>query len=381
MNKIKIKIPSDNHYIIKKFHRKNIDIFNIEYIGKTAIYTIDEADLEKINIEDIEIISYRGLKSFIKKIKYNIHFIISCLIIILLLYFFGGCIIKVEVIHSNKDIRALLENELFSLGIKSFTFKKSFEELQTIKEHIKKEYPNDIEWLEIVDDGMKYTIRVEERIITEKKDPPKYCNIVSTKDAVIMNITSHKGQAILGINDHVKNGDIIVSGKIKFNEETKSHTCAEATVYGNTWYRVGANLPLDHETKEYTGKKKNNLAFEIGTKYTRIFKIHFDEYDVEKKCIFRLGHFAIYKETVKEYYTKKEKYTEEEAYNEALKQAKEKLEIKLNNQATILSEKVLQSNTYNSIISIDVFYSVKEIIGKQVEAQIEEEIEPKEPSN
>lgn len=379
MNRIKIKVPTDSHYIIKSFYRKNIDIYNIEYTSNGTIYTIDEDNLEKILLDDIEIVSYKGIKSLLFKVKRYMHFLISCLISLILLYFMSGIIVKVEVIHSDKDIRALLEDELYSLGVKSFTFKKTFQELQDIKSHIKNEYPNDIEWLEIIDDGMKYTVRVEERIITKKEETPEYCNIVSTKDAIIMNITSQKGQAVLGINDHVKNGDVIVSGQIKFNEEIKSHTCAEAIVYGNTWYRVGANIPLEHETKVYTGKRKSNLAIEIGTNYNRIFKIHFDEYDISKKCLFRLGHFAIYKETVKEYYTKKESYTEEEAKTEALKQAREKLEVKLPQNSTILSEKVLQSNTYNSIISIDVFYSIKEIISKQIREQIP--VIPDTPSN
>lgn len=382
MNKIRIKIPDDSHYTIKYFFRLGINIYNIEYTSNAAIFTIDERDLEKLNYENIDILSYRGIKSYLFKLKRNIHFILSTTLSLILLFLLSKCIVKVDIIHSNKDIRSLLESELYSLGVKPFSLKKSFQELSTIKNHIKNEYPNDIEWLEIIDDGMKYTVRVEERIITSKEEEPDYCNIVSTKDAIIMNITSKKGQSILGINDHVKNGDTIISGEIKFNEETKNYTCADGEVYGNTWYRVSSSVPLSHESIIYTEKKKSNLAFEIGTKYTRIFKIHFDQYEIEKKCIFRLGPFAIYKEIVKEYYTQQETYTEDEAYNIALKEAKKNLEIKLNNNATILSEKVLQSNTYDSIISIDVFYSVKEIISKQVEADIPKTLEtPENQSN
>lgn len=381
-NKIKIKFSSDSHNTIKNLYRKQINIYNIDYTDSGNIYTIDEKDLENLNLDDVEILSYRGFKNLFLKVKRNIHFLLATIISMLLLLFLSNCIVRVDIIHSSKDIRELLETELYSLGIKPFTLKKSFNAIQEIKNHIKNEYPNDIEWLEIIDDGMKYTIRVEERILTNPKKEAEYCNVVSTKDAIIMNVTSQKGQSILNINDHVKNGDIIISGQIKFNEETKSHTCASGIVYGNTWYRVATSVPFEHTSKDYTGKTKHNLAFEFGTNYNRIFKVHYDEYDVEKKCLFRLGLFAIYKETIKEYTTQKKTYTEEEAYQVALKEAREKLEIKLGPEATILNEKVLQSNTYNSIISIDVFYSVKEVISKQVESKIEELPEPpKEPES
>lgn len=371
MNRVKIRVSDDRNFTIKNLIRKQINIYNIEYTENGCIYTVDESDLEKIT-SDVEVLSYKGVKSLVYKLKRNINFICAILISLILLLFLSRCIFKVEVIHSDKDIRTLLEDELFSLGVRPLTLKKSFREIQEIKEHIKNEYPNDIEWLEIIDNGMKYTVRVEERIITEKKEEPKYCNVISTKDAIIMNVTSSKGQAIKGINDHVKDGDILIGGQIKFNEEVKSHVCADGVVYGNTWYRVLTSVPFEHEEKEFTGKEKFNLGFEFGTKYNRIFKIHFNEYEVTKKPIFKIGIFAIYKEKVKEYNTKRESYTENEAYEVALQEAREKLEIKLNNQAEILSEKVLQSNSYNSIISVDVFYSVKEVISKKVESNIEE---------
>ena len=41
---------------------------------------------------------------------------------------------------------------------------------------------------EIIEDGMKYTVKVEERIITKDEKTKEYCDIISTKSAVISNI-------------------------------------------------------------------------------------------------------------------------------------------------------------------------------------------------
>lgn len=377
MNKVRIRLFEDDHYAIKYLYRKSIDIYNIEYNKDGNIYTIADRDLEKLNLDEVDIVSYRGLKSLLLKLKQNTHFLLATIMSILIMYFLSNVIVDIDVIHSNKDIRVLIEDELYDLGIRPFTFKKTFATLQEIKEKIREDYPENIEWLEIVDDGMKYTVKVEERIITKEEVIPEYCDIVSNKDAVVLSAISSKGMTVVSPNDLVKKGSTLISGEIKFNDQVKSHVCAEGEVYGNTWYQVATSIPFEHTTKEYTGEKKNNIGIEFGSTYTRIFKIHFDEYDVEKVKIFGLGRFAIYKEIVKEFNSKEETYTEEEALEEALKEGREKLKLKLDEDATILSEKVLQSNSYNSIISVEIFYSVKEKIGTRVEKQIEidEELE------
>lgn len=373
MNKIRIKLFDDNHYSIKYLYRRKINVYNIEYSDNGNIYTIDEENLEKIGLDSIDVISYKGLKSLLFTLKRNIHFLVSILISILMMVFLSNVIVNVTVIHSNKDVRTLVLDELYDSGIKPFILKKSFNELQDIKKRIKNEYKDDIEWLEIIDDGMKYTVRVEERIITNKEEEPNYCDIVSTKDAVVLNIVSSKGQTVVDASDLVKKDSVLISGEIKFNESVKNHVCAEGEVYGNTWYRVSISVPLEHDEKEYSGLKKSNIGLEYGSNYMRVFKVHMDEYDVEKKKLFSIGRLALYKETVKEYSTKTENYTETEAMEEALRQAREKIELKLSDKATILDEKVLQSDIYNSIISLSVFYSVKEPIGKRVEKEIIEE--------
>ncbi len=368
MNRVKIKLSIKNP--IKNLYKLQVNVYNIEYQKDFTIITIDEDDLEKIENLNYEILSFRGLKLVLEKLKNNIHFLISILLSIFIMYLLSNICFSVNVIHSKKDIRTLLEDELYDHGIRPFTFKKRFKEIGAIKETIKKEYPNDIEWLEIIDDGMKYTVRVEERIINKEKENKNFCNVISTKDATILGVTSSHGQTLVNSGSIVKKGDILISGEIKFNEEAKARTCAEGIVYGNTWYKISVSIPLNYTQKEYTDKNKNNLAIELGTNYNRIFKVHFDEYDVDKVKIFGIGNFALYKEKIREYKSINSVYTKEEAIEEAKKRARENLLTNIGKSATILDEKVLQTDDYNSIISVEIFYSVKEIISKVVEAEL-----------
>lgn len=364
MNRIKIKIENTWESGLKILYRLKIDVYDVDYTEDGPVFTIALEDLDKLDAYQIKIISYKGLKNLFLKIYADRHFIFASLLSLAIITLLSFFCFDVTIVHSDKNIRALLEDELYDHGIRPFMLKKSFSEIQEIKKHIKDTYPNDIEWLEIEDAGMRYVVRVEERIITEEKNTQEFCNIVANRDATIYSITSSKGQTLVNTNDFVKKGDILISGKIKFNEEIKSYTCADGKVFGNTWYTVAVKVPLEHLEKTFTGQKKNNLSVEIGTTYTRIFKVHFDKFDVEKKPLFKFGSFAIYKETVKEYTETKKKYTPEEALEEAKKLGRDKLKTGLDKEATILDEKVLQSEEYDSIISVEFFYSVKEIISK-----------------
>lgn len=378
MNKVLIKIPGYDKYAINYFRRRNIDILFITYESDGNIYTIYESDLDKLDSDIIEVVSYKGFKKILKNFKNNIHFFIALLCTIGIMYFISNIVVQVEIIHSNKDIRVLIEDELYDRGVKAFMFKKSFKELQKIKDDIRNQHPEELEWLEINDEGMKYVVRVEERIITRPEDEPPYCNVLSKKDAIILSAVAKKGQTVVLPNDFIKKDDILITGKIMLNEKTKSHVCADGVVYGNTWYRVSISVPLEHTHKNYTGKKKNNIGLEFGSLYNRIFKIHFDNYDISKKKLLSLGKFSLYKETVTEFTEEKEVFSEEEALEEALKQAREKLLVKLEPEAEIIDEKVLQSNTYDSIINVEIFYSVKEIISSRVISEIVEEKSEKE---
>lgn len=377
ISKVRIKIMGIASYSIKMLLRKKIDIFNIEYHEDYTVFTISHDDLEKLENESIEILNFGGIKNLLIELKRHRHFICSVILSIVIMVFLSNVVFNVTVVHSNRDIRELIEDELYDAGVKPFTLKKSFKEIQEIKNRIRDEHPNEIEWLEINDDGMRYTVRVEERIITEPETHKDYCNIISTKDATILNIISKKGQTIVNSQEFVKKGSVLISGEVKFNDEVKSHVCADGVVYGNTWYKVAISVPYEHVEKEYTKNKSNNLAFEVGSKYARIFKVHFDKYDVEKIQLFKFGKFAIYKEVIHEYRTISKTYSYDEALKEALKEAREHLKINIGDNAEILSEKVLQSEEYNSIISLEIFYSVKEVISKVEEKEYisEEELE------
>ena len=173
-NTIKIHVTGKNiERFIQRLYNEKIELLNIKYINYKEIeIKINKNDLEHINkiktIYKIEITELLGINKLKYLIKKNIHLIISILISFIIIIFLSNVIFKVEVIHSSKELRELIINELEEKGIKEKSLVKNYNQIQNIKKEILEKYKDKIEWLEIERSGVKYIVRVEERIITEQ---------------------------------------------------------------------------------------------------------------------------------------------------------------------------------------------------------------------
>lgn len=365
MNRVKIKILEDSHLVIKVLYSKHINVYKIEHFKNDTFYTIDYDDLDRIPFE-FTFDRIFGIKGLISYIKYNKHFYISMLLSIIIIYIASNVIIDVKVVHNDKHIREIIESKLSENGIHPLTFKKSYDELQMIKTEIKDEYMMDIEWIEIIDDGMRYTVKVVERVITKEDIKDEYCDVISTKDAIITSSNVKKGNLLVSTNDYVKKGTTLISGDIIFKDEVKSKVCAEGDIYATVWYTVNIAIPKKYIQKKYTHNTHKNIAFTTNDKINSIFKVHYDNYDSDLKELLKIGSFKLYIQTDREYIPEEYIYNLQEATTKALEMSKKKLKDNLDKTSTILSEKVLQTNEYDSIIELEIFYSVKERIGKTV---------------
>ena len=309
-----------------------------------------------------------GIYLLFSKIKEKKNFLLNLLLAISLIFIFSNTIVSVKVVHSKKYIREIVEKSLEEYGVTRLSWQKSYEELQDIKEKILEDYPKNIEWLEIEKIGMTYEVRVEERIITEIKSGKTACNIVASKGGVITKINFNKGQEIKQVGDYVSEGDILISGDIKFNEESKNTVCATGDVYAEVWYTTEVKLPLDYVEEKFTGKKRYNFS----VNETKIFRSRLEKYKTDKKKMFSIFNYDFYLLTEKEVTSRKYKYNEKEALKKALELSNQKIMLKLDKNERIINQKVLKNSINNSTIYIEAFTSVEENISKQVDYVKEE---------
>ncbi len=369
-----VKTNSRERFFLK-CQELNIFIFDLIYLNdklKIKILNKDLKKLKKIWFIKIEKIEQLGLNYWKNKWqKYHI-FIIALILGLILLFCLSHIMLSVSVIHSNQNIRFIVTEALKERGIKENTWRKSYDEIERIKQEILDLYPEDLEWLEIEVKGLKYIVRVEERKIESEKQTPEACNIVATKDGIIKDMLYSQGEALYKRNDSVKKGDILISGTIKKDEETKNYVCATGSVFAEVWYSVKASVPLSYETKEKTGKVRWNIRLKNNGYNDFLFKSRLENYVEEDKNLFTLFKtdiiFAKQFETINKTVT----MSEEEAQNKALDLALEKISATLEEKEKIIDKKVLKKEVNNSTMNIEVFVSVLEQIGTRQEFSIVE---------
>ena len=379
MNKIIwVKSKCDDYYkFINKLQYLRISVLEIRYENKYIYLKIESKYLEKLNKYLIsykfKIVKELGIYNILNKIKKNYIYIISIIIGIVLFIILSNMVFKINIIHENKEIREIIKEELDEYGIKVLSFKKSYKELDKIRQKILDKYPDKLDWMEFEVDGLIINVRIEERIITDTTKEDKVCDLIAAKSGIINDILVENGEVLVNINDYVKEGDTLVTGIIKYNEEEKRLTCASGEVYATTWYTVDVKIPFSYNEYIETGKKKYNIIWENNDNKHLLLRKRFTDYNSYLKNIFKIFDFNLYLETEKE--TKKitKTYTEEEALEVGINKAIENIKIKLSDKDEIIDKKVLKKVVNNSTMDIEVFIIVKELISTQKEIAIIEE--------
>lgn len=368
---IKIKVTGRNiNNFLKRLINNNINIEKVIPISHKEIdLIINYQDLDKVlklkTIYNIKIVRYYGKLRIIKRIKKDIFILSSLLISLLLIYTLSNVIFKVEVIHSNKNIIKLVTKELEDNGIKKYKFVKNYQEIEKIKNKILEENKDTLEWLEIIREGTKYTIRVEERIINNKPKDNKIYNIVASKNAVIKNIYAESGEKIRSINTYVKKGDIIISSDITLPNNEKISKTASGKVQGEVWYNINIEYPYQYHEIKYTGNKKKVLVLNLLNKRISFFDFHkYKTFNRNIKYIFNNNITPISLIYEDEYETNiiNEVYDYNTAREKAITKAKEKILEKYPNIKDITNIKIITEEDKKNKISLNLFVTCLEDI-------------------
>lgn len=368
---IKIKITGRNiNNFLKRIIRNNINIIKVIPISyKEMDLIIDYKDLDKIEklktIYNIKIIRYYGKLRILKRIKKNIFILSFLLIGLFLVYILSNVIFSIEVIHSNNNIIKLVENELEENGIKKYHFALSYDEVEKVKKKILEDNKDSLEWLEIIKEGTKYIVRVEERIINNVPDNNNIYDIVASKGAVIKSIYAKSGEKIRDVNTYVKKGDIVISSKIILPNNEIITKSANGKIIGEVWYSARVEFPYVYNEIRYTGNKKKVLVFNFLNKRISIFDFNkYKTFDKNIKYIFNNNIIPISLTYEHEYETKviNDIYTYDTAREKAINVAKEKLLNKYSNIVDITDIKIINEEDMTSKIVIDLFITCDEDI-------------------
>lgn len=364
MDRYKLKITGHSlRYFLNNLIRNKVQLYYIEDNKDSLIIIIDKEDYQKIKklkttckIKILNRFGIEKLKYLIYKYRYLLLFFIVGLFLII---FLSNIIFEVEVVHTKKEIREMIYKDLEKYGIEKYKFVKTYNEKEKIKKEILNKEKDKLEWLEIDKIGTKYIISVEERKkkTIDNDNTPR--DIVAKKDAMILKLDADNGEIIKKKYDYVKKGDIIISGTIKNKEDEVSKIKASGKVFGEVWYKVKVEIPINYHEEIETGRKKEVLSFKFLDRSISFETKHYKEYNEENNYIIKNELFPIGIALT----TKKEKVTTNKTYNinNIDKKAKELASEKFNKK-DILLEKVLKKELIDSKIIVEMFLKVKEDI-------------------
>lgn len=380
-NNIKVNVTGKNiNNYLKWLMSQKINIINLNIRNHNELdIVIDYKDYKLISkyskTYQVKIIQKYGRLKLLDFFKNNMVIIFCLIFAIILIYSLSHIIFSVEIIYNDHEIVSILEKELEKYDIKKFKLKKDVKYINEVKETILKDNKDTLEWLEIEENGTKYTVRLVERKKKTEVKEFEFQSIVASKDAVITSIKAYSGEKVKNINTYVKKDDTIISGILLKPDGTNLYTKAKGSVIGEVWYKVNIEYPLYYQEELVTGKSKNVISFYFLNRKIPLFPYEkYKQFKLESNTIVEnnLLPIKIVKERLYEVKVKEEIYTEEEVIDKAVELAKQKMLSSNKNIIQIKKVELLDKQNLNSKISLNLFVSVDEDITKVVE--IKEEI-------
>ncbi len=369
-NKYLVRIEGKNpHRFFLSLVKMHLEFLQVKEENDYLEVWVDEKNYERLidikTIYEIKLVKIKGIKAVTEEIKKKKFFFISLIVGLFLLLFLSNIIFDVEVVHTKKEIRDLLYEELDNYGIKRLHFCISFEKKEKIREEILEKHKDTLEWIEIERVGTKYIVRVEERKLNKEEEPLEIRDIVAKKDGLITKIESSKGEIVAKKNQYVKKGDLLITGAIHNKEEVKEYVASTGTVMAETWYKVTVSMPLSYHEEKKTGNKKQLLGITFLNHHFSLFDFKpYKDKKREEKALIKNSLFPLSIDWVieEELEVIDQHYTKEEAIEEAKKRASEKLLSSLGENDRILFQKDLKITEEDSKIIVEVFLKVEEDI-------------------
>ncbi len=316
----------------------------------------------------VKIQKKKGLPFIMHKYQKRKVFVVFFLLIIITTIALSNFIWNIEITGTDKiakeEIKQILEQNNFKIGTCKIGIKT-----KPIIQKIRLER-EDIAWVGIEINGTNATVKIVEadqkpEIVPEEE----YCNIIATKDAMIVKIAAQNGTALVKEGDIVTKGSILVGGWLEGKYTGTRYVHANGEVQAKVWYSEKIEVPFQQVKKEKTGAAENKYSVKINNFEINLSKklSKFEKYDTieTNKKLKLFSNFylpiEIYKTTYEEYKEQEILYNMEEAKNIGIEQAKQKLEEQIEKKEAILDQKVHTQQTQNGI-EVELIYEVLENI-------------------
>lgn len=311
-----------------------------------------------------------GFPFLLKRTRKNSGFAMGLLAFLLVIFALSNMIWGVEVEGASPETEHLIKKELSQLGVKSGKFQFFIGNPDDIQRNLTDNI-QEITWVGVELTGTTYHLKVVEKNQPEEEELVSPRHIVAEKEAVISRMFVQQGQPLTTLNQHVKKGQILVSGLIGKEDEQK-RVAARAEIFGETWYKSSITIPLKTTFHVLTGEDKIKHYLQFGGLKLPVWGFkdpEYTDYEVEDDVRFaKFLNFTLPIAYVNETYREKEKvsrdYTKKQAKEAAIDRGRKEIEDKLDEKEKVIGEKVLHESNENGKVKLTVLYQVLENIVK-----------------
>lgn len=123
----------------------------------------------------------------------------------------------------------------------------------------------ELKWISVSVHGSRAVIDVRERTkIPELMEEDKGVKLIAGHSGVIEKMEVLQGNPLFKKGQAALEEETLIDGAVPSTLGDVEILHASGRVFARTWQELTAILPLDFETKEYTGEKKTRFALEIG---------------------------------------------------------------------------------------------------------------------
>ena len=348
---------------------KNLWCKGDEVYGR--IYGNNQNKLENLASKNsMQLISLNktGIVYWLMPYKKRIGIFLGFLISIVLIFFMSNTVIKIRILGCDENLYKKVYSALEINGVLPGKFIPSLD-FSTIEMNMLEDV-EEISWIAIRSTGGVLTVSVspatpKPEILTRRLP----CNIISTKDAQIVEVQVYAGQLTVLLGDGVKKGDLLVSGFVVdgYGKSAKYH--AYAKIIGQYEDIICFEQPYYEEIKVTSNKAYNRKYFNFFSLKCPLFigeKVK-GEYSYTERTnnfsVFTLKiplgitHCSYSPYEIKGFY-----YTQEEA-RQRLNEKMEVYEMNFLSDKEIISREISETINENSI-SYSVRYLIKGEIGQ-----------------
>ena len=368
-------------YFIERFinicNSKKIFLWNMKRKHSTIIrVNIGIRDFKKIKEIAkktkcrVKIQKKRGIPFILHKYKKRKIFAIFFILLIIVVIALSNFVWNIEVIGNNKISAEEIIKDLADDNFKVGTSKTNLNTKNIIdKIRLKR---SDLAWIGIEIKGTNAIVKIVEAdlkpdIIKEEE----YCNIVATKDAMIVKINAQNGTAVVKEGDIVTKGTVLIQGWLEGQFTGIRYVHANGEVQAKVWYSQKISVPLKQTKKIKTDKEENKYSVKINNFQINLHKSlpNFQKYDTieENKKLRLFSNFYLPLELVKYTYKEYEEVVVVHSFEEAKQMGIDKAAetLKENIEGKKVLDKQVQVKAEAEYIEVQVTYEVEENIGME----------------